>query len=58
MKIEFLGTAGGFPSLYKSHSQHSQAIHRTGPAIYIHDLQLLIDTSEGYILSITPFRNL
>ncbi|WP_256121669.1 hypothetical protein [Staphylococcus saprophyticus] len=46
MKIEFLGTAGGFPSLYKSHSQHSQAIHRTGPAIYIHDLQLLIDTSE------------
>lgn len=46
MKIEFLGTADGFPSLYKSHSQHSQAIHRTGPAIYIHDLQLLIDTSE------------
>lgn len=46
MKIEFLGTAGGFPSLYKYHSQHSQAIHRTGPAIYIHDLQLLIDTSE------------
>ncbi|WP_204195164.1 MBL fold metallo-hydrolase [Staphylococcus sp. GFQ9D221P] len=46
MKIEFLGTAGGFPSLYKSHLQHSQAIHRTGPAIYIHDLQLLIDTSE------------
>ncbi|MQS77483.1 metal-dependent hydrolase, partial [Lactobacillus halodurans] len=28
MKIEFLGTAGGFRSLYKSHSQHSQAIHR------------------------------
>ncbi|NWK83271.1 metal-dependent hydrolase [Staphylococcus sp. GSSP0090] len=46
MKIEFLGTAGGVPSLYKSHSQHSQAILRTGPAIYIHDLQLLIDTSE------------
>ncbi|MDW8565642.1 MBL fold metallo-hydrolase [Staphylococcus shinii] len=46
MKIEFLGTAGGVPSLYKSVSQHKDTVQRTGPAIYIHDLQLLIDTSE------------
>ncbi|PHK50240.1 MBL fold metallo-hydrolase [Staphylococcus edaphicus] len=46
MKIEFLGTSGGVPSLYKTQSQHSEALHRTGPAIYIHDLQVLIDTSE------------
>ncbi len=46
MKIEFLGTAGGIPSLYKTLSQHEDSIHRTGPAIYIHDLQLLLDTSE------------
>lgn len=46
MKIEFLGTAGGIPSLYKTVSQHKDSMHRTGPAIYIHDLQLLIDTSE------------
>ncbi|MDW8569065.1 MBL fold metallo-hydrolase [Staphylococcus shinii] len=46
MKIEFSGTAGGVPSLYKSVSQHKDTVQRTGPAIYIHDLQLLIDTSE------------
>ncbi len=46
MRIEFLGTAGGVPSLHKSVSQHLDTIQRTGPAIYIHDLQLLIDTSE------------
>lgn len=46
MKIEFLGTAGGVSSLYKSVSQHKDTVQRTGPAIYIHDLQLLIDTSE------------
>ncbi|MGD6886587.1 MBL fold metallo-hydrolase [Staphylococcus shinii] len=46
MKIEFLGTAGGVPSLYKPVSQHKDTVQRTGPAIYIHDLQLLIDTSE------------
>jgi len=46
MEIEFLGTAGGISSLYKTVSQHKDSIVRTGPAIYIHDLKVLIDTSE------------
>ncbi|KKI53114.1 MAG: MBL fold metallo-hydrolase [Staphylococcus equorum] len=46
MNIEFLGTAGGIPTLYNSVSQHKESSLRTGPGIYIHDIQLLIDTSE------------
>ena len=46
MIIECLGTSGGVPTLYQSVSQHKDAQKRTGPGIFIHDLQLLIDTSE------------
>lgn len=46
MIVEFLGTAGGGPSLFDSVSQHKDVPIRTSPGLFIHDLKLLIDSSE------------
>lgn len=46
MIVEFLGTAGGVPSLFDSVSQHKDVPIRTSPGLFIHDLKLLIDSSE------------